>query len=318
MRKLRQERVKVRTLFATASGTGEQSNERTLQEESLQNREEQILQRYIPTIMSQAKMYWQHKNYDEVRRVLMKGQEYAGRSVEFKGNAGHAFFMLGTKEALTKPETLSDPSSNLYQAISMYSDVLRSKYNKKEFLKLSPSVIANIAICYVLCHNSEDASEVLTRIDKLEESHAHDETSDFFDMASKCEYSTFVSVALGILYCTRGLFEYGLHRITESMQRATAQWAKAEKADALMRETWQWTKVVIFYWVEKLLLMLLVTEPKSITDMLNFLQSCEKQLPHLQTTTEELKATRARRTIAYEARLIKHLLLQVRFPMSPS
>merc|ERR1719453_2958492 len=55
------------------------------------------LERYIPVLMSQAKIYWDRDNYPMVERIFRQSAEFCSEHETWKLNVAHVFFMQETK-----------------------------------------------------------------------------------------------------------------------------------------------------------------------------------------------------------------------------
>ena len=48
---------------------------------------------YIPVLMAQAKLYWNHANYAQVEKLFRKSVEFCSERDEWKLNVAHVLFM---------------------------------------------------------------------------------------------------------------------------------------------------------------------------------------------------------------------------------
>lgn len=48
---------------------------------------------YIPVLMAQAKIYWDHQNYPQVERIFRKSVEFCSEHDTWKLNVAHVLFM---------------------------------------------------------------------------------------------------------------------------------------------------------------------------------------------------------------------------------
>ncbi|RYH30050.1 hypothetical protein EON65_06410 [archaeon] len=55
------------------------------------------LERYIPVLMAQARIYWERENYFLVEKLFFQSAEFCSEHEVWKLNVAHVFFMQETK-----------------------------------------------------------------------------------------------------------------------------------------------------------------------------------------------------------------------------
>ena len=55
------------------------------------------LERYIPVLMAQARIYWDRENYQQVEKLFRQSAEFCSEHEVWKLNVAHVFFMQETK-----------------------------------------------------------------------------------------------------------------------------------------------------------------------------------------------------------------------------
>jgi tetratricopeptide repeat protein 30 len=55
------------------------------------------LEKYIPVLMGQAKIYWDLENYVQVEKIFRQSLEFCNEHEVWKLNVAHTFFMQETK-----------------------------------------------------------------------------------------------------------------------------------------------------------------------------------------------------------------------------
>jgi tetratricopeptide repeat protein 30 len=55
------------------------------------------LERYIPVLMAQARIYWDRENYPMVEKLFFQSSEFCSEHEVWKLNVAHVFFMQETK-----------------------------------------------------------------------------------------------------------------------------------------------------------------------------------------------------------------------------
>lgn len=61
------------------------------------NEYDECLDRYIPVLMQQAKIYWDLENYNQVEKIFRKSVEFCNEHDTWKLNVAHVLFMQETK-----------------------------------------------------------------------------------------------------------------------------------------------------------------------------------------------------------------------------
>jgi tetratricopeptide repeat protein 30 len=55
------------------------------------------LEKYIPVLMAQARIYWDRENYPMVEKLFFQSSEFCSEHEVWKLNVAHVFFMQETK-----------------------------------------------------------------------------------------------------------------------------------------------------------------------------------------------------------------------------
>ena len=58
---------------------------------------DEALEKYIPVLMGQAKIYWDMENYHQVEKIFRQSLEFCSEHDVWKLNVAHTFFMQETK-----------------------------------------------------------------------------------------------------------------------------------------------------------------------------------------------------------------------------
>ncbi|PRD32694.1 UNVERIFIED_CONTAM: ttc30a [Trichonephila clavipes] len=80
---------------------------------------EEALERYIPVLMAQAKIYWDMENYQQVEKVFRKSVEFCNDHDVWKLNVAHVLFMQENK---------------FKEATGFYEPIVKKNYDKAEEL----------------------------------------------------------------------------------------------------------------------------------------------------------------------------------------
>jgi tetratricopeptide repeat protein 30 len=112
---------------------------------------EEALERYIPVLMAQAKIYWDQENYQMVEKIFRKSVEFCNEHDVWKLNVAHVLFMQETKYK---------------EAIGFYEPIV--KKHREDLLSVSAIVLANLCVSYIMTSQNEAAEDLMRRIEKEE------------------------------------------------------------------------------------------------------------------------------------------------------
>ncbi|XP_008054057.1 tetratricopeptide repeat protein 30A-like, partial [Carlito syrichta] len=90
------------------------------------NEYDDILEKYIPVLMAQAKIYWNLENYPMVEKIFRKSVEFCNDHDVWKLNVAHVLFMQENKYK---------------EAIGFYEPIVKKHYD--DILNVSAIVLAN-------------------------------------------------------------------------------------------------------------------------------------------------------------------------------
>lgn len=148
------------------------------------------LDRYIPVLMAQARIYWERENYPMVEKLFFQSAEFCSEHEVWKLNVAHVFFMQETK---------------FKDAIRYYDPVV--KKNQDSLIDVTAIVLANLCVSYIMTSQNEEAEELMRRIEKEEQRLSYTEPD------RQCFHLCIVNLVIGTLYCAKGNFEFGISRI---------------------------------------------------------------------------------------------------------
>ncbi|KAF4526277.1 hypothetical protein B566_EDAN010987 [Ephemera danica] len=152
---------------------------------------EDVLDRYIPVLMAQAKIYWDMENYPQVEKIFRKSVEFCNENDTWKLNVAHVLFMQESK---------------FKEATGFYEPIVKKHYEK--ILNVSAIVLANLCVSYIMTSQNEEAEEMMRKIEKEEEQLAYD------DPDKKVFHLCIVNLVIGTLYCAKA-YGYGVKTTVE-------------------------------------------------------------------------------------------------------
>jgi tetratricopeptide repeat protein 30 len=162
------------------------------------------LERYIPVLMAQAKIYWDRNNYAQVEKLFRKSVEFCNENDVWKLNVAHVLFMQAVI-------TLAGGQEGKYkESIGFYEPIVKKNYGN--ILDISAIVLANLCVAYIMTSQNEQAEEVMRKIEKEEENLAYE------DPDRKVYHLCIVNLVIGTLYCAKGNFQFGVSRIIKSLE----------------------------------------------------------------------------------------------------
>jgi tetratricopeptide repeat protein 30 len=220
------------------------SSDKNLLGKILQNYES-ALQKYLPVITAQAKIFWDLGNYGTVEQILRSPdiEELYFENQTWKINLGHAYFIQET---------------NFKEASNRYLDVYN---NAVDLLSIPASVIANLCVSLIMLQRNEDAQEIIKRIE--EEEHKSMQLNPEALYFHVC----IVNIIVGTLYCSKGNYEFGIGRIIVSFQNFHKR---------MNMDTWYYAKRCFLSLIENLAKQIMSIPDKLYLELLNFLDNADK------------------------------------------
>ncbi|KAJ7386216.1 Tetratricopeptide repeat protein 30A [Desmophyllum pertusum] len=207
------------------------------------NEYDEALERYIPVLMSQAKIYWDLDNYAQVEKIFRKSVEFCNEHEVWKLNVAHVLFMQENKYK---------------EAVGFYEPIVKKHYDN--ILSVSAIVLANLCVSYIMTSANEEAEELMRKIEKEEEQVAYD------DPDKKIYHLCIVNLVIGTLYCAKGNYEFGISRIMKSLEPYNKK---------LGTDTWFYAKRCFLSLLENMAKHMIMLRDSVIQDIIQFLEHCE-------------------------------------------
>ncbi|XP_015914325.1 intraflagellar transport protein 70A [Parasteatoda tepidariorum] len=244
---------------------------------------EEALERYIPVLMAQAKIYWDMENYQQVEKVFRKSVEFCNDHDVWKLNVAHVLFMQENK---------------FKEATGFYEPIVKKNYDK--ILNVSAIVLANLCVSYIMTSQNEEAEELMRKIEKEEEQLAYEEPD------RKIFHLSIVNLVIGTLYCAKGNYDFGISRVIKSLE---------PYGKKLGTDTWFYAKRCFLSLLENLAKQVFVIRDAVLYDCLQFFSQCEAYGRNVKVAMEQpldnLPIHAGKNTVTYEARLLKSILLEI-------
>lgn len=244
---------------------------------------EEALEKYIPVLMAQAKVYWDMENYPQVEKIFRKSVEFCNEHDTWKLNVAHVLFMQENK---------------FKEATGFYEPIVKKHYD--HILNVSAIVLANLCVSYIMTSQNEEAEELMRKIEKEEEQLAYEDSN------KKIFHLCIVNLVIGTLYCAKGNYDFGISRVIKSLEPYSKK---------LGTDTWFYAKRCFLSLLENLAKQVIMIRDTVLYDALQFLTQCESYGRNVKAVIEQpLEETPlhpGKNTVTYEARLLKALLLEI-------
>lgn len=246
------------------------------------------LERYIPVLMAQARIYWDRENYQQVEKLFRQSAEFCSEHEVWKLNVAHVFFMQETK---------------FKEAIRYYDPIV--KKNSDNILNVTAIVLANLCVSYIMTSQNEEAEELMRKIEKEEE------RLTFTEPDKQCYHLCIVNLVIGTLYCAKGNFEFGVSRIIKSLEPYDKK---------LGTDTWFYAKRCFLALAENMAKHMLMLKDASMHEIISFLDAADLHganivtviAPSVTIEGAEQKQDQSTNNVSYEARQLKKLYLKLR------
>ncbi|XP_043273556.1 tetratricopeptide repeat protein 30A isoform X2 [Venturia canescens] len=247
---------------------------------------EEALERYVPVLMAQAKIYWELGNYTQVEKIFRKSADFCNEYDVWKLNVAHTLFMQENK---------------FNQAAGFYKPIVIKKFDN--ILEVSAIVLANLCVSYIMDTRNTEAEELMKKIEKEEEA------VSFKEPDKKLFHLCIVNLVIGTLYCSKGHYEFGISRVMKSLEPYNKK---------LGTDTWFYAKRCFLSLLEQLSKQLVVLKDSTLQDCIQFFDHCEVYGRDIPTVIEQPfeindfpSVPRGKQTVTYEARYLKALFIKL-------
>jgi len=241
---------------------------------------DEALNKYIPVLMGQAKIYWDLEQYSQVERIFRQSAEFSSEHEAWKLNVAHVFFM----------------QEKFKECIRYYDPFVRK--HQENLLSVTAIILANLCVAYVMTSANEEAEELMRLVEKEEEK--------ITDTTKPVYHLCIINLVIGTLYCAKGNFEFGISRIIKSLEPYERK---------LGVDTWYYAKRCFLALGETLSKNMILLKDEAFDDILNFFDAAASVGKNIATTIAPLDIREEKgpkRTIAKEARLLKKFFLKMR------
>merc|ERR1712124_40340 len=247
---------------------------------------DEALDKFMPVLMSMAKIYWDRDNYVKAEQIFRTSAEFCSEHEVWKLNVAHVFFMQ---------------ENRFREAIRYYEPFVRK--HSENILEVPAIILANLCVSFIMISQNEDAEELMRTIEKEEDQLAYQ------DPDKKCYHLCIVNLVIGTLYCAKGNYEFGISRIIKSLEPYDKK---------LGTDTWFHAKRCFVALAEMVAKQMVVLKDSSYVEIVSFLDAADMYGKDIQTRTEteiELESTepinKKEHTVSHEARILKKIYLKL-------
>eukprot|EP00331_Platyophrya_macrostoma_P015029 CAMPEP_0176475864 /NCGR_PEP_ID=MMETSP0127-20121128/43835_1 /TAXON_ID=938130 /ORGANISM="Platyophrya macrostoma, Strain WH" /LENGTH=619 /DNA_ID=CAMNT_0017871491 /DNA_START=108 /DNA_END=1967 /DNA_ORIENTATION=+ len=228
------------------------------------------LEKYIPVLMSQARIYWNSENYGMVEKLFRQSAEYCADHETWRLNVAHVLYM----------------QENKYRESIRYYEPIVKRYSEN-LLSLTAIVIANLCVSYIMVGQNEDAEELMRKLEREEEKESYQ------DPEKPLFHLCIVNLVIGTLYCSKGNYEFGISRIIKSLEPYNKK---------INTDTWFYAKRCFCALMEILAKQMIILKDASYYEMLTFLDAADQFGKEITTTIGPLENDN-KNTVSDEARM---------------
>ncbi|XP_025931258.1 tetratricopeptide repeat protein 30B [Apteryx rowi] len=247
------------------------------------NEYDETLEKYVPVLMAQAKIYWDMENYAMVEKIFRKSVEFCNEHEVWKLNVAHVLFMQENKYK---------------EAIGFYEPIVKKHYDN--ILHVSAIVLANLCVSYIMTSQNEEAEELMRKIEKEEEQLSYD------DPEKKIYHLCIVNLVIGTLYCAKGNYDFGISRVIKSLEPYNKK---------LGTDTWYYAKRCFLSLLENMSKHMIMLRDSVTQGCIQFLEHCElygRNIPAvIEQPLEEERMHSGKNTVTYEARHLRALMYEI-------
>ncbi|KAI9142508.1 hypothetical protein BKA69DRAFT_1066744 [Paraphysoderma sedebokerense] len=241
----------------------------------------ETIEKYIPVLMQQAKVYWDLQDHSTVEIIFRKSMEFCSEHDTWRLNVAHVLFM----------------QEKYKEAITFYEPIVKKHSDK---LLLVPAIVlANLCVSYIMTSQNEEAEELMKRIEKEEE------RISLEDPVKRTYHLCIVNLIIGTLYCAKGNYEFGIGRVMKSLDPMSKK---------LGTDTWFYTKRCFCSLFETIAKQMIVLKDSVYYEIMQFLDNVELNGRSIPAVIDPLGLDNIDPTgnyVALEARYLKALFLKL-------
>ena len=241
---------------------------------------DEALERYIPVLMSQARIYWDLEHYPIVEKIFRQSAEFCSEHEVWVLNVAHVFFLQETK---------------FKEAIRYYEPTV--KKHAATILQVPAIVLANLCVAYIMTSQNEEAEELMRRVEREEERG---------DPDKQAFHLCIINLVIGTLYCAKGNFEVGISRVMKALEPYPKK---------LGTDTWFYAKRAFLALADTLAKHMILLKDATFSKILAFLDAVElhgKNIPTKVQDHPDKPVDTTRCNVSAESRVLKKMFIRLR------
>lgn len=204
-------------------------------------------EKHLAVLMVLAKIRWESGDYEAAEKILRQHGETHVANKVWKLNIAHTYFVQGKYE----------DAARSYKAFLPESD--------KDLLETPAIVLANLCVSYVASDQNTRAESIVAAVQREEE--AISALGDDGNRENVGIHGYLIDLVIGILYCTKGQFDFGLGRVCQRLESFDKR---------LNAQIWLYIKTTILSVLEKIGKHTMVTiEDRTADKIVSFLDDIE-------------------------------------------
>ncbi|KAL4422716.1 hypothetical protein ABPG75_008913 [Micractinium tetrahymenae] len=281
------------------------------------------LEAFLPVLMSLAHLHWEAGAFGRAQAVLQQSAEFCSDHPVWRLNLGHVL--------------VAQEGGKLGEAAELYESLVQHFAGAVvaagggagaggSLLDVPPWALANLCVCHVVGSQNEVAEDLLRRLeDEVAAATGIDSSGADGDAAGGAmagggvagpvpPHLSLTNLAIGTLYCAKGNFEFGITRVTRSLEPLAAH---------LDAPRWRAAMLCLLVMLDQVAKNMLVLKDALVADLLAFLEDVEaagRGVPALvaagpsagsSTAGAEVLHVAQPQTICGQARSLRAMLLKM-------
>lgn len=245
----------------------------------------------LAALMGQARVYWEREDFVSVEQLLQRYSDLCSNEDAWKTNMAHSLF--------------AQQGEKLKESIKYYEPLVR-KLGDASILNVSPIILANLCVAYIMNNQNEDAERIMKRTDKEE---SYNRVNHEKDASKKSHHGCIINLVIGTLYCERGSFKFGISRICKSLEPLESK---------LGPDTWYYAKRCLMALANRVAKHMIIPHSEMLNEIFDFLDDVVKfgkVMPSsLDQSTVKTKSgvDEPSSTIANEAMKLKRIFMKLK------
>jgi tetratricopeptide repeat protein 30 len=242
---------------------------------------------FLAAIMGQARVYWDQDDFDSVEQLLRRFSDICKEEDVWKINMAHSLF--------------AQQGQKIKDSIEYY-ELIVQKIGEDSLLNVSPIVLANLCVAYIMNNQNEEAELIIKRTDREE---SYNRVNSSVPSSMNKHHGCIINLVIGTLYCEKGNFEFGISRICQSLEPLEM---------TLGPDTWFYAKRCFMALADKLAKHMIILPRLMFQEIFNFLDKVMESGKDIYSTVDfnSGRTDKTSNTISVEALRLKHAFMKLK------